>query len=173
MTERTNTPPNQSPSEQDIREFERKFKEFFEDLPDREKLQAASLRVLAAKEDGDDEAQQVGEGQEMDPLSEEEIEAFVAKLNGFHDSLPEGQHQILDSMTAKAFVHSVPGDERDDVEGHHGTFQWARWIAPGSQFEADRQYYANYCWNYNRGHTHWINSMATTWGTYWQIGCYR
>ena len=45
MTERTNTPPSQPPSEQEIKEFQEKFGEFFENLPEREKLEAASIGV--------------------------------------------------------------------------------------------------------------------------------
>ena len=46
------------------------------------------------------------------------METFNDKLTSLHDSLPEGQHQILDAITAKAFVHSIPEDERDDVQGN-------------------------------------------------------
>jgi hypothetical protein len=124
MTERTNTPLNHPPSEQDRQEFQRKFDEFVEGLSNKEQLQAASLVVLAAQEEGIPEAEQVGENEEADSLSDNEMAAFNAKLNSFHDSLPEGQHQILDAITAEAFVHSIPEDERDDVQGN--AFLWTK-----------------------------------------------
>ena len=47
-----------------------------------------------------------------------EIEKFNDKLNSLHDSLPEGQHRSSTRLIAKAFVHSIPEDERDDVQGN-------------------------------------------------------
>jgi hypothetical protein len=125
MTEQTNTPPNQPPSEEDIQEFMRKFDEWYGTLSDREKLQAASVVVLSAEEASSDE-ESVEENQTVEPLSDEEIEAFSAKLQSFHDGLPEGQHQILDTLAATAFVHSLPEEERDDVQGNE--WLWTRGI---------------------------------------------
>ncbi len=173
MTEQTNTPPNESPNEQDIEEFQRKFDEFFKNLSEREKLQAASVVVNAAEEDGSEEAQQVGENQDMEPLSEEEIEEFADKLNGFHDGLPEGQHEILDSMVATAFVHEGSEGDEEDVQGN--VWLWHRWINWNSPtFRNWQMYYGDWCQGqggrlYRTGH--WQNASGSR--EYYRYGCWR
>jgi hypothetical protein len=57
------TPPSELPGEEDVREFERKYREFFEALPENEKLQAASLMVLLAAEEKLAAREQVGKGE--------------------------------------------------------------------------------------------------------------
>ena len=165
MTEQTKTPPSEPPSEQDIQEFERKFQEFFENLPEREKLQAASLATLAAADDGNDQAQQIGANEEVEPLSEEEVREFADRLQSFHDSLPEGQHQILDAMAAKAAVQVVPEHERDDVQGNY--WLWHRWVGYGDT--AYRNYLRDYCYRQG-GVLYWTAGTYTT-ATRWS--CWR
>lgn len=169
MTQEAKMPPNESPSEQDIEEFGRKFDEWFGTLLDREKLQAASVVVLAAEEES--ETEQVEENQAVEPLSEEEIEAFTVKLDGFHDSLPEGQHQILDSMVARAFVHGVPEDEQDDVQGNY--WAWVRFV-PYNQYQNQWiNYYNNFCRNQGgvlrQGMS--TRNASGVWGA--NVGCWR
>lgn len=165
MADQVKTPPSAPPSEQDLKEFDQKFEDFFEKLSDREKLQAASLATLAAAEDGDEQAQQVGPNKEAKPLSEQEIEEFADKLQTFHDSLPDGQHQILDSMAAKAFAQIVPEDERDDVEGHW--WAWHRWVGYGDT--RYRNYLQSFC-NNQGGSLYWTGGSYNT-ATRWS--CWR
>ncbi len=168
MTEHTNIPP----SEQDMREFESKFNEFFESLSEREKPEAAAMVVLAGEyetsQEGSTEVEQREENQDVEaPLSEEEIEAFVAKLDSFHDSLPEGQHQILDSMAAKAFVHVGPEDEQDDVQGHY----WQRTEAyyPTASSFTNFNYFENFCSSIGGR----MRFRYITWNGQVAFGCWR
>ena len=147
MSEEAKTPPSGPPSEQDIKEFQKKFDEFFETLSEREKLQAASLVTLAAQEDGVREAEQVGENSEAEPLSEKEIEEFLAKLQKFHDDLPDGQHEIIGGLYGKGIVHAIPEDQRDEVEGH--------WLSYDNYINVRNlyyyswvNYYARQCYSY-------------------------
>ncbi len=171
MTEQPNTSPNESPSEQDMQEFERKFNEFFESLSEREKPEAAAMVVLAGEyetsQEGSTEVEQGEEKQDVDTLSEKEIESFVAKLDNFHDSLPEGQHQILDSMAAKAFVHVGPEDDQDDVQGHY----WQRteaYYPTGSSF-ANFNYFENFCSSIGGR----MRFRYITWNGKVAFGCWR
>jgi hypothetical protein len=170
MTEQAKTPPNEAPSEQDMQEFQGKFDEFFENLSDREKLQTASVVVLATQEVTDEES--IEENQTVEPLSEEEIGAFVAKLDGFHDSLPEGQHQILDSMVARTFVHDIPEEELDDVQGNVLYLRWSRWVPYNRYQDQWINYYKNYCNNQGgvlrQGMS--TRNASGVWGA--NVGCY-
>lgn len=155
MTQQSHTPPSEPLSEQDAREFQQKFDEWAAALSDREQLQAASIVTLSFEEESS-EAEQVGENQSVEPLSEEEIEEFTARLNSFHDSLPEGQHQILDSITAKACIHLLPESEEEDVQGNV-------WLWNTYRLYEDNPYFRDWI-------SYWRSKCSQQGGTLYQRG---
>ena len=166
MTQEVRTPPSEPPSEENIREFEKKFNDFFNTLSEGEKLQAASLVTLATSEDPTDPEQTGGANPATEQLSSDEVEGFFAKLTQFHDSLPEGQHQILDSLCARGFHESQEEKQDEDVQGN--IWLWTRYISFSGYSSQWHEYYRRYCANqggvlYNLGFS----------GMGYYVGCWR
>ena len=159
----------QTLSETDAREFERKLREFHASLPDQEKVLLAAMVVHAAGRDeelaADSGGREAGPGGGQAP-SENAAKALAEKLDRFHDSLPEGQHQLVDALVAKA-----AGKQTDDVQGYW--WWWTRWYDPASSSApAWEDYYFNYCRTYG-GTPFWLGFEVDEWGRFWSgIGCW-
>lgn len=132
----------QVPSERDVDEFWQKLEEWRQTLPESEQYQIADMVVTAGKEQLTDEEKKALEedasGQaptEAQALTEEEVKALVEELNRFHDTLPEGQHQILDAIVGKACM------TEQDVQAHGWVNVWPNAWARTSEV----QRYFNIC----------------------------
>ena len=74
-------------------------------------------------------------------------------------------------MSAKAFVHSVPEEEQEDVQGN--AWLWFRWIKYTIYHDQWMNYYINYCRNQG-GKLYQFDSTRNAsgaWGS--NVGCWR
>jgi hypothetical protein len=103
-------------SETDAADFEQRLAKFRDTLPDREKAILSHMVIEAS--DGQPPAQK-GQAKQAEP-TQDELDAFMEKLNRFHDELPADQHLYVDGMLVKTWF-------KDDVEVQ-GYYPWNTWI---------------------------------------------
>lgn len=94
--------------EEDANDFMERLDEFRATLPDQEQ---AILAVMALEAAGES-IPATGEGTLSEP-TDEEMAAFAAKLDRFHDELPGNQHLYVDHMLAKTWFV-----EQAEVQGY-------------------------------------------------------
>ena len=149
----------QTPNETEVADFHKRLDEFAETLSDGEKKQLAAMIVLATDAEDEEETKRVSG--ETKPPTEQEIDAFAAKLNEFHNSLPDEQHRVLDAIIGRAFA-------RDDADVQGYEWIWSGWIL------ANRRTWGKY-WNicdYQGGE---LYNYGTAWsgGRKWRkVGCW-
>jgi hypothetical protein len=99
-------------TEEDAKDFFERLDEFRKGLSEKEQ---AILAVMVVEAAGDDiptpEAE--GEGQ-VSPPTDEEVHAFLEKLNRFHDELPGEQPLYVDQILAKTWFK-----DQSEVQGYH------------------------------------------------------
>ena len=145
-------------NETELEEFFRSLENFRQNLSENEEQQLAAMIVLAANKE-DEATENVSPENSTPPPSEQEMQAFMQKLNEFHDSLPGNQHQVLDGMVGTAFAKDEP-----EVQGY--TWIWGGWVRNRSDV---LRYYVNLC-NYQGGDLYSIRTAGG--GRYRQVGCW-
>ena len=121
--EEATVPQNmQEVSETDVEGFWQAVDAWQSTLSEKEQMQFSALVVLAAGQENEVESYGQAQDEQQAALSEAEVDAFMQKLEEFHDTLPEGQHQILDALVGRAFA-----SDENEVEPYWYQL-WRGWI---------------------------------------------
>ena len=95
-------------------------------------------------------------------LSASEVGSLAEKINQFHNTLPEGQHQLLDALMAKG-----TRTHEGDVQGHW--WMWTTWVS-----DWNFQWWVNEC--YREGGVPYFTGNFTFDEYFFpisEIGCWR